>query len=472
VILAVLSLGSAAAAHPLEPVPAGHWAYESLYQLAAAGLISFQDLAQQPLMREEIAGLTEAAGRTASGRRLAPGLADVLEALKREFLPQTGGSQVIWGSRVWGAAADEQSLTAYPRTPHGPSMTIQGGVGGPRSLLWAEGAWGDGTASLTRGYAVTRIGSIYLETGREAQRWGGSARTTLLLDDHASTLDQIRLSFVLPRMRLSTFAALLSRDPNRYLVGSRADWMVTDQFRLGVSELAITRDSSLIGYWIFNPIPALVTNPGNLIPIEQELQAKSNILLTADFDLLAHPGVVLYGQVLADDLLVDPSPFPPRIGALAGLYVGDPFKTGRTSLRLEYSGVSNWTYTEMGTTQDHFISGGRSLGYWPGNDSDDLYLELSHVVSPEVAVSAWLSRSRHGEGRIGTVWTSGDAAWKDWWLSGVVESRYAVGARYERRDIGAATRYWVEVGYVVNRDNIAGADGADFRFGVELSWQW
>lgn len=149
--------------------------------------------------------------------------------------------------------------------------------------------------------------------------------------------------------------------------------------------------------------------------------------VAVDFDWIPRPSVRLYGVGYIDDAPERIAERRARVGLLGGVYLADPFKNGRTSLRLEYSAVTNGTYS-YGFGLEHAYRG-RSLGHWLGPDGDDLYLELTHRLDPATDLQLSYASTRHGEGRIGQVAPPPE----DWFLSGVVEHRQTLGFQLQRR---------------------------------------
>lgn len=468
VCLALILVSSGAStAHPLETVEVGHWSYVALRHLASVGLISLRDLGQQPLTREEIARLVRAASAQASTRPVPADAADLLVALRREFLPDAEGERVFGAGTIQATTAVPPSLTIHPAG--GGTAGTGLGIGSPGWLLWIEGMWEGSAITPARGYVSTKLGSVYLEAGRDVQHWGGSPRSSLILSQDAGALDMLRLSFDRPHIRFSKFGTRLTSTPERYLIGTRVDWMLSDRLRAGFSEAVVAQPSGLLLYHVLNPLPTLLSTLLDIVRLQNYSGTNDNPLGTIDFDLIVSPKVSVYGQLLVDDMARF---YPNRTGFMVGGLVSEPMRMTRTQLRVEYSRVQNWTYTDMTGDGNHYGRNGRNLGHWLGPDGDDLYLAMTSVRSPEISHGVWLAMTRHGEGRLGRVWTTPDEAQGDAFLSGVVETRYAIGAEYLQRTPGAWTRYWAEVASVTNRNNVSGASGLDVRVGLEWSYRW
>jgi len=475
VLSLLLGVVGRAAAHPLETVPPSHWAYAALRQLAVLGLIPFRTLAHLPLTRGEIAELVRAADHSAAARTLSAGAGDLLTALRAEFLRDDPAVRPQAAARGgWGNAT---SLTTYPALVPGAFAGLGAGAGWPSGVVWAEGqitSIAPAGVQLVRAYGLTRFGSFYLQAGREVQQWSPSARSSLLLGEWAGGVDMLRLVFDSGRLRFTKFASPLWTGPTLvYFVGTRLDWQATDRFRIGFSEAVLTLPGRMLVYALLDPFPVLLTQALDPTRLQTRyLRQTAQLLGTVDFDWLIRPGFSLAGQVLVDDYSADGSS-PHRIGGLVLFTWADPFRNGRTSLRVEYSAVLNYTYTDNKFPLFNYIlPSGRLLGYWLGNDADDLVVELRHVLAPGATLSGWLSRTRHGEGRIGIPMPPGPKKFKNSFLSGVVENRWAVGALYETHTGDRTIRYWGELASVQNQNNKLGRNLPEVLLGLEFIWHW
>lgn len=478
-VVLVLALASVAAAHPLETVPPSHWAYAALRQLASVGLVPFRSLASAPLTRGEITDLVRSAELAASRRTLPAGIRDVLAALQREF---PAAEQQVKVQVMATGAPPSPARTVYPGVAPGWFAGGGAGIGGSNAFLWAEGGVTAAGGQLTRAYGIARFGRIYLQVGREVQQWSPSPRTSLLLSEWAGGLDMTRLVIDSGRVRFVKFVTPLragSRTP--YLVGTRLDWQATDRFRIGFSESVLTYSlppaanakfgMSMLTYALLNPFPVLLTqalDPTRLVV--RYIRQEANFLGAIDFDWLIRPGFTLSGQLLVDDYSAV-GDRPHRLGGLIAIALADPFRNGRTSLRLEYSAVLNYTYTDMAIAHFTYLTpDGRFLGYWLGNDADDLILELRHVLNGDTILTGWLARTRHGPGRIGQAFPPGPAAFRQSFLAGIVETRWALGAQYDTLGAGSRIRYWAEIGSLQNLNNKLGRNGMDVLLGVQAQW--
>ncbi|HEY3248634.1 MAG TPA: hypothetical protein VGK88_10135 [bacterium] len=468
----VLVVGTVATAHQLETIPPSHWAYAALRSLAGIGLVSFRSLAQLPLTRGEIAALVQTADQAAVGRTLPVGTRELLAALRREFAPQTQPVRTQVTARV---APTRMSLTDYPGITPGSFAGLGVGAGGSAGVVWVEGGITPSGGQATRVYGMSRFGEVYLQIGREIQQWGPSPRTSLILSEWAGGIDMVRLVVDSGRFRFTKFASPLITGPRIvYFVGTRLDWQATERFRIGFSESILTFRGPMLAYALLNPLPVVLTEALDPTRLQLRfLRQTAQFVDAVDFDWMIRPGFTLAGQLLVDDYSSD-GRSPHRIGAIGLFTWADPFRNGRTSLRVEYSAVNNYTYTDNKFPLFNYIlPSGRFLGYWLGDDADDLVLELRHVLGPSAVLSGWLAHTRHGEGRIGIPMPPGPTKkFKNAFLSGIVEDRMAAGAQYETHDENRTVRYWGEVASIQNLNNKRGRSGTELLFGIEFLWRW
>ncbi len=486
-LLSLFLSPAAAPASPLSYVPVGHWSYQAAFQLAALGLVPSLQLAAKPLTRAEMAALVLAARRAATAAPLSDTDRRALDLLSAEFAPEIaaldGGSapgRSAAGLRVGGGAGGAPTLTTHPSTVPGWTATTTLTI--PLGEAVLDAAAGQAVPGLQRGYLSARLGAVDLQVGRDSLWWGPATRGALLLSDNAGPLDLVKVAFdVGPYVRFLKLAAPLD-EPGRYLIGTRVDWQAGERVRFGVSETAIAFAGPLLWYHLANPLPGVLT--AALRPWDWQTAAgvNDNFLGSFDFEMVPAPGTVVYGELMIDDVH---KPFPPvvppggpypavdpsRWGFTAGLYLADPFHDGRTGLRVEYARVYNWTYTHH-TLNRSYTYRGVSLGHWLGADGDDLAITLYRPLKGDDHLAIWAARTRHGEGRVGTIWSSQTEAWQKYFLAGTVEVRHSLGAAWQRRTPGLQYGISAEVSHAVNRNNVPGEDGWDFFVGVQFARDW
>ena len=476
-------LVGAGQAQPHSYLPLDHWAYGAIQRFVGWGLIPSHLVVAKPLMREEAARLILLARQAEGAKLLGPADRELLQALWEEFAPEIArlqgslaGRREV-GVRMAGRTGASPALTTHPWVRLGSEVV--GNFATELGPITLDATLGLSAPSVRRGAISAAWGPVRLELGREALWWGPGVRGALLLSDSAGPLDMFKLTWDTSDVRFTKVIALLDQ-PGRYLVGTRVDWRTSPSVRIALSETAVAFPSQFFWYHLVNPAPAVLTDLLGTWNLQYSMGANDNFLVGVDFDARLRPGVLVYGEVMYDDIrswqpllegiLLFPRP-PSRYGFLAGLYLTDPLHNGRTELRLEYSRVYNWTYNHS-LADRRYESRGLPLGYWLGSDGDDLAVIGTHRLSAGEGLQVWVALTRHGEGRIGREPADAEDAWRNRFLSGIVETRYSLGASWTRR-VGANTvGVSAELAYVRNRMNVANDDGPGFFLGLTYSWTW
>jgi hypothetical protein len=190
----------------------------------------------------------------------------------------------------------------------------------------------------------------------------------------------------------------------------------------------IVGDGSFYLPYLLNPIPIVANYGLSLWDRARRQGANDNYLFAIDADWLIRPGVLAYGEVAVDDIAFD-GDFPNRMGGTVGVFLADPLRDGRTSVRLEYAAVTNWVYaTPEGSNS--YVFRGRSLGHWMAPDGELISVVATRHVGPAASVQLMHERLRKGEGQLGRVWSDAGEAWSRLFLSGVVEITHTWQVRY------------------------------------------
>ncbi len=429
--IVVLSPTSARASYlDLSYIPIDHWSYQVFDRLASLGLVPLDAVSARPITRGNARRLVvEALARARTADSKIVGLVEGnLQRLSAEF--STDSPMEIQPRSLIGNWAQEFS----PDRSAGVSSASVGLFLSDDWFLFGRVVGGDSPGDPPAGeiYTSLKLGSVSLQLGRTSSSWGPSLRTGLLLSDNAGTLPLFRLTADLPQARLTKIVASLDRFGGSppgpiVLIATRLDWMVTPRFRLGFNESLVTAwGGPLTMYDFLEPIPVLWQIIAGYEFHDRLGQARDSTV-AVDFDWLVQPGTKLYGVGFVNDMPERIAERLARIGVLAGVFFADPFKNGDTSLRLEYSAVTNGTYTHPSFPVLAYEYLGRSLGHWLGPDGDDLYVELSRQLNSSTELQFSYAYTRHGQGRFGQPMPSP----ADWFLSGVVETRNTFGLQLQ-----------------------------------------
>ncbi len=457
-------------ATPLAYVPLDHWSYQAFYRLANLGLIPLHALSIRPLTRLEAQRLVQEASRNINQAdsivaRLAQG---DLQLLATEF--STDPSVVV---NLGILVTNRTPAQFTPSRSLGASSISAQYAPSPNLLFYGRAVAGGEAGEPQRGelYSAFQLGSVLGALGRTSVSWGPSFRSGLMLSDNAGTFPLLRLTAEIPRVRLTKVVAWLERSAGAQsapamLFATRLDWLVAPNFRIGFNESILTTWGGPLNlYHLLEPLPifsALVAS----YDLHGTLGQDRNTVVSGDFDWLLWPGVRIYGAFLIND---HPGfSWPAKEAIQGGVFLSDPFRTGSTSLRLEYSAVTNGTYAYAISGYDYSYRG-RSLGHWLGPDGDDLYLELTHRLNEFTTVQLSYAHTRHGQGSFATPLPGPG----DWFLSGIVESRDTfVLQLHSIHSAALETRYWLELASVTNQGNVSSVPTWEGLFSLAVTYRW
>ena len=324
-------------------------------------------------------------------------------------------------------------------------------------LLDREWAFGWAVDSPT---AALRLGgeeSSFL-LGRERLGWGPGEEGGLLFSDAAGPFERMQYSTTWWGIRYTKLVGWL--DGGRSLEAARMDWMIRPNVRLGFSESILMLGEP---YWVFmlQPVPILINQIiSNTYRRPQGFD--DNYFASADIEWIPRAGLRLYGELLLDDFTLPPNPYPWRWGATLGVQSVHP---GGRSLLLQYTIVSNWTYSATNPGL-HYLLRGLPVAHPLGADFDALHVRWR--ASPDRPLAVWMTYIRKGEGEVGRIWTDLTEATAYPFLRGVVEYSTILGLDLVIQGEWTGTvSPWIR--YRENAGHMAGM--AETDWGVGLSFQ-
>jgi len=206
--------------------------------------------------------------------------------------------------------------------------------------------------------------ALDLLVGRDVMKWGPGYQGNLILSDNPPAFDMIKYSGTIDlndlggdfgKVNFTKFFSLL--DPldgqNRYFLGQRLEYKPIDLLTLGLSETTIiSQDSSIL---FFNPLPFIPPYYATwwIAKMFSPQEVNCNVALDAEINLTQK--IKLYGEWMADDFIFFPdvNPYPNRTGFLTGAYFADPFGSGNTDFRIEYTHINNYVYFPTHPWQDY-----------------------------------------------------------------------------------------------------------------------
>lgn len=269
-------------------------------------------------------------------------------------------------------------------------------------------------------------GPLRLRLGRDRRQWGPGIDGTLLLAESAAPFDfvehQIRLG---DRLRFLAFtgatqahAARQATSSNparrRYVSAHRLLWNVHPDLALSLSEGARYQADSPGPLYLSGILPytlverlAMQDEPSD----STENFLRNNILWSLDLMWRPRPGLMLYAELLADDIATETADMPTRGGFQIGGTFAPAWRGWDWTLGAEYTRVSNYTYSVyyQDLCRCDWEHQGGPLGYARGPDVEALLLRCGAIATRRWSAAAWLRVVRKGAGEIGRPWTPGRA---------------------------------------------------------------
>jgi hypothetical protein len=388
-----LLLATAGRPAPYDRVPQSDWTYDILASLAGRGLVaghSARDFRGDLLLtRDEVAGilqplLVDAHARATEADRV------LLARLARDYRTELRQRGV-----------DLQPIEEWARRVGRPLVTgmlalrgFHDDLSGDRSDDGGDKIWRASLqAPLGRDFIVAVAGStqrrlasddpdafnqldkLYLrldshgwtvEFGRDYAFWGPGYNAGLLLSDNAPSWTSLNVSkeFSLGRLGIWRFSQRMGsfrRDPAQmYLFTRRLETQLSPRFGISLQEGFISDGLPAAGEAIFLPFYLWIhTNHGRA-----GTSQKDNYLASVDASYTVSPRLRLFGQFLADDIVVDVNRGARqgnRTGAVVGAELPHLLRMPDTKLHLEWGYTSGGrfggTYRELNPDIDWYYRG-------------------------------------------------------------------------------------------------------------------
>lgn len=352
---------------------------------------------------------------------------------------------------------------------------------------WAPNIQEDGIpfqVQVKQAYITLKTKPFNLQVGRDYMKWGPGYLSSIMLSDNSPAFNMIKYSGTLDlndlggdygKLHFTKFFSLL--DPldrqKRYFLGQRLEYKPVMPLALGLSEtVIISQDSSPL---FFNPLPFIPPYYATWWIANMLSPQEVNCNVGLDVELNFHPGIKLYGEWMADDIIFFPeeNPYPNRWGFLTGAYFADPLGGGNTDFRIEYTHINNYVYFPTHSWQNYLYQD-EYIGHPLGPDADQLYLELTHHLSDKFNLSLSYNYERHGEGQVGIPLPPDPIiANENIFLSGIIERKQA----YQAEISYTISPYWeLSVGItfenVENKDNNLGEVETNTYLQMELNYQF
>ena len=295
-----------------------------------------------------------------------------------------------------------------------------------------------------------RGGPIRLRLGRDRHRWGPGLSGTLLFSDAAEPFNfaeyQVRVG---SRLRALAVFGMTDLHRNRYLAAHRLTWTPRDNLSLSLTEGARFQSNAPHPLYAAGFVPYTLVERFDLQTGQGDSTAvrlRNNVLWALEAMWRPAANVLLYGELLADDIATETAGQPTRGGIQCGATIAPEWRGWDWTLGAEYTRVSNYTYSVY--YQEACLCDwehqGVPVGYGWGPDSEVLLLRIGADVTEAWGGRLWLRQVRRGEGEVGLPWTPASTgccecsdpncgAVDAWSLSGTIEDARSFGFRLLHR---------------------------------------
>ena len=301
------------------------------------------------------------------------------------------------------------------------------------------------TGDLETAALFFRTGNVAVTIGRLRSFWGPQ-RVNLLISETAEPLDLLSLAYGKGRLTFNFLFARLDQsrpdsadfirfpgrtfNDNRYLAAHRLDLRLHHRLRLGLFEAVIFggegRSPEL--YYL---------NPLHFFHAAQlNNKVDDNTILGLDLTILPGKGILVYGQLLVDDLQIDDKSQgdqePNEFGMMAGLFRAGQIGNLAADIKLEYIRITNRTYHQR-DPRNRYLYRDRPLGHPLGPDADSLSVKARLWPQPTMFAEIELAYRRHGEGSLHTPWDEPwmvvEGGYDEPFPTGVVEKSLLIAIR-------------------------------------------
>lgn len=452
-------------------VPLDHWLYNFLDRLETRGFVDTNLLRTRPISRQDVAAILANIERLQLQKLVSfsQAEADLFEQLKGEFYeelfdlnlranPRYYERHLLqWNeqkARIRFDALFKQRFDVYRssaldstrRTAHTTGggvlrgtlanslafylqfeNTLVRGEGihqenfnpsqGMPTVISGENVYQDDAAA----YLVWRLPWFDLEFGRDNAAWGPGYQGSLMLSANCPRFDMLRLRANYQKFHFTSIhGKLISSLGEKYLAAHRIEIQPFRWLYLGGSESVIYGNRG-IEFSYLNPIM-----PFHIA--EHHLGDRDNNTLGADFAVFPAKNHKFYGELFIDDFTSAENPFTyfgNKFAFLTGYYWVNPFSISNLDFRAEYTRIEPNVYSHHDSI-NVYQNYNQHIGHWLEPNSDQLYSDLTFLVSRDLQIKVLGELIRHGKGNINSPHLMSEGTQKSF-LSGVVEQRWRFG---------------------------------------------
>ena len=239
----------------------------------------------------------------------------------------------------------------------------------------------------TIAYLFLSIPHLDFEVGKNQNRWGPGHTGSLMLNDYATSYDQIKLAVSFWKAKFTYLHGFLHQYPplpltsyesngverqivaNKYVAAHRLEMAPTPWLNFALHETILYGERGVeLAY--LNPIMFYRS-------AEHFLGDRDNAMMGADLEARPVRGLRLYGELLVDDFSVarlGESWYGNKTAWLAGLHATDPFGLPSSDWHLELVHLDPYVYSHtfpINVYQNYATS----LGHWAAPNSELLHFE-------------------------------------------------------------------------------------------------
>jgi len=244
---------------------------------------------------------------------------------------------------------------------------------------------------------------LTLQVGKDRNSWGPGYPGQLMISDHPTSYDQIKMEVAASHLRFTMLWAVLQHynsdffignHQEKYLAAHRIEFSPWPFLDFGLHEMI------LYGGRSFEPS---YLNPLNFFrSAEHYLGDRDNAAMGLDLQLKLLPKTKLYVELLLDDITsskIGTGFYGNKYAVLVGGHHVDLFGLDGFDLRGEYTRIRPYTYTHDGVTNFQHYS--TNLGHRLGPNSEDLFIQLEYRYSRPLLFRAVWEHTRHGANPAG-----------------------------------------------------------------------
>ncbi len=399
-------------------IPLDSWVYPALEKLQGVGLVDSAMQGARPFTRLEVARqvleakakistaspplvVFELLGRLESflGDELSDG-ADggsyfkPLRELRFDYILQNGEDTYIAGTNARQYSLNTNNNGINYGEHHNGQLIFESEARlakyfllSARPLIEFQEGGAGASVHLLQGKAALGLGAFEISAGRQSLWWGQGRHGSLVLTNNAKPLDMVRITnpspLILPWIfkylgpfRFDVFWSELESDrvvPEPYLGGLRLQFKPLPWLEIGASRVVMFGGEGRPSIdW-----DEFVTVLGGKNLAGDEDSSNSVAALDARLRLPFLWGAEVYGEYGGED---EAGYFFSKTAWLAGLYLPYLEPSGRLSLRLEYTDLSNNVWYRHSAYRSGYTYEGKLLGHHAGGAAKDAFAELQLLL--------------------------------------------------------------------------------------------